>query len=230
MPMRLLVVEDNLSLVANIFGYFEQRGHVLDAAPDGITGLHLATHNEYDAIILDWRLPRMDGIGVLKALRERRRKRIPVILLTARDELQDKLDAFGAGADDYLTKPFALPELEARLTALVARGVEPAGRVLAIADLRLDLDSLEVVRGGHRLQLHPAGRKILEELLRVAPAVVARERLERVLWGDCPPFHDLLRSHLYELRRAVDGPLFDLKLIHTVVGVGYRIAAARDDG
>jgi len=220
--MRLLIVEDNRNLVANMFDYFEQRGHVLDAAPDGVTGLHLASSNEYDAIVLDWMLPRLDGIGVLRGLREHGGKGVPVIMLTARDGLPDKLNGFDAGADDYLTKPFALPELEVRLKALVARSGERTQRVLSVADLELNLDTLEVVRGGYRLQLYPASRKLLEALMRAAPALVTRERLERVLWGDMPPDNDLLRSHLYALRRVVDAP-FACKLIHTVSGTGYRL-------
>ena len=227
--MKLLVVEDNRSLVANVFDYFEQRGHVLDAAPDGVTGLHLATTNEYDAIVLDWMLPRLDGIGVLRGLRQHGGKRVPVIMLTARDGLPDKLNGFEAGSDDYLTKPFALPELEVRLKALIARSGDPARRVLTVADLELDLDTLEAVRGGQRLQLYPASRKLLEALMRAAPAVVTRERLERVLWGDMPPYNDLLRSHLYELRRAVDAR-FAVKLIHTVAGAGYRMHESAPSG
>lgn len=228
--MKLLVVEDNRSLVANLFDYFEQRGHVLDAAPDGITGLHLATSNEYDAMVLDWTLPRLDGIGVLHGLRKHDGKRMPVIMLTARDGLPDKLSGFDAGADDYLTKPFALPELEVRLRALIARSGERARRVLAVADLQLDLDTLVVTRDGRTLELYPASRKLLEALLRSMPAVATRERLRHVLWGDMRPDNDLLRSHIYELRRAIDAP-FAVRLIHTVPGVGYRIGptSARPD-
>ncbi|HTD29710.1 MAG TPA: response regulator transcription factor [Xanthomonadaceae bacterium] len=227
--MKLLIVEDNRNLVGNLFDYFEQRGHVLDAAPDGITGLHLALQNDYDAVVLDWTLPRLDGIGVLRGLRKSDVRHVPVLMLTAREGLPDKLSGFGAGADDYLTKPFALPELEVRLLALVARCGGHNQRVLVVADLKLDLDSLDVVRGGKRITVYPSGRKILELLMRSAPAIVKREQLERALWGDAPPDNDLLRSHLYDLRRAVDAP-FSVKLIHTVVGVGYRIAEIAERG
>ena len=119
--MRLLVIEDNRQLVANLFDYFESRGHVLDVAPDGVTGLHLAVSQPYDALILDWMLPRMEGPEVLRRLRADHGSEVPVIMLTARDELPDKIAGFRAGADDYLTKPFALPELEVRLEAVLAR-------------------------------------------------------------------------------------------------------------
>ncbi len=224
--MRLLIVEDNPQLVANVFEYFEARGHVMDAAPDGLTGLHLAAHNDYDAIILDWMLPRIDGPTLAQRLRLDVGKRTPIIMLTARDELSDKLSGFHAGADDYLTKPFALPELEVRLQALVARSqgnVQPQ-RVLQIEDLSMNLDTLEVLRAGASIKLYPACRKLLECLMRAAPAVVTRDRLEQAVWGDSPPDSDMLRTHLYELRRAVDAASAR-KLIHTVPRIGYRIGA-----
>jgi DNA-binding response OmpR family regulator len=220
--MRVLVVEDNRNLVANLFEYFEARGYTLDAAPDGPTGLHLALTQDYDALVLDWMLPRMDGREVLARLRDAGRQ-VPVLLLTARAELDDKVSGFRSGADDYLTKPFDLPELEVRLEALMARASGRGRRVLQVADLRYDLTTLEVTRGGRSLHLYPACRKLLELLMQASPAAVPRERLERGLWGDSPPDGDMLRSHVYELRRSVDGP-FAVKLIHTLPRVGYRLA------
>ncbi len=226
--MRLLVVEDNRNLVANLFDYFEARGYTLDAAPDGITGLHLATTQQYDAVVLDWMLPRMDGREVLRKLREEHTD-VPVIMLTARDELPDKIAGFRAGADDYLTKPFALPELEVRLEALLARASgRGRARVLEVQDLRLDLATLEASRAGKPLHLYPACRKLLEVLMQASPGAVTRERLEYALWGDSPPDGDMLRSHIYELRRSVDGP-FATKLIQTLPRVGYRIATDAKD-
>jgi DNA-binding response OmpR family regulator len=227
--MRLLVVEDNRNLVANLFDYFEARGHTLDAAPDGITGLHLATTQHYDAVVLDWMLPRMDGKEVLRKLREEHAADVPVIMLTARDELPDKIAGFRAGADDYLTKPFALPELEVRLEALLSRSKgRGRARVLEVQDLRLDLATLEVSRGGKPLHLYPACRKLLEVLMQASPGAVTRERLEYALWGDSPPDGDMLRSHIYELRRSVDGP-FPVKLIQTLPRIGYRLATHTED-
>jgi len=223
--MRLLVIEDNRSLVANLFEYFEVRGHTLDAAPDGATGLHLATSHLYDAVVLDWKLPRMDGPEVLRRLREEHASVVPVIMLSARDELPDKIAGFRAGADDYLTKPFALPELEVRLDALMARAHGRQRRkVLEVHDLRLDLATLEATRAGQPLHLYPACRKLLETLMQASPTIVMRQQLEYALWGDDPPDADLLRSHIYELRRRVDGP-FPIKLIQTLPRTGYRLAA-----
>ncbi|MDE2623628.1 MAG: response regulator transcription factor [Betaproteobacteria bacterium] len=222
--MKLLIVEDNLRLVANLFDYFEARGHTLDAAPDGMTGLKLATDNTYDAIVLDWMLPRMDGAQLLQSLRQRVRKDVPVVMLTARERTDDKVEALRAGADDYLTKPFELAELEARLEAQVrrARGEVAAPR-MQVADLEYDPKTAEVTRAGQSIILQPACRRLLEELMRASPALVTRERLEEVLWGNDPPDHDLLRSQMHVLRRAIDGP-FALKLLHTVPRTGYRLA------
>ena len=222
--MRVLVIEDNRNLVANLFEYFEARGHVLDAAPDGVTGLHLASTQAHDVVVLDWMLPGLDGPEVLRRLREEHGRDTPVIMLTARDELPDKIVGFRAGADDYLTKPFALPELEVRLEALLARASGRVRRVLEVADLRLDLATLEATRAGRRLHLFPAGRKLLEVLMQASPAAVTRDRLEYALWGDDPPDGDMLRSHIYELRRSVDAP-FETRLIQTLPRVGYRLAA-----
>ncbi|MEL3952160.1 MULTISPECIES: response regulator transcription factor [Stenotrophomonas] len=228
--MRLLVIEDNRQLVANLFDYFESRGHVLDVAPDGVTGLHLAVSQPYDALILDWMLPRMEGPEVLRRLRADHGSEVPVIMLTARDELPDKIAGFRAGADDYLTKPFALPELEVRLEALMvrAKGRNPR-KVLEVADLKLDLATLEAQRDGKPLHLYPACRKLLEVLMRASPGAVTRQQLEFALWGDELPDGDLLRSHVYELRRSVDGP-FQQKLIHTLPRVGYRLGVSAAGG
>lgn len=227
--MRLLVVEDNRDLLANLFDYFEARGHVLDAAPDGITGLHLAVTQPYDAIILDWMLPRLEGPELLRKLRTEQGLQTPVIMLTARNELTDKIAGFRAGADDYLTKPFELAELEIRLEAVLARcrGREATAN-LRVHDLHIDRQTMQVSRAGNVIHLYPACRKLLEVLMQASPAAVSRQQLEFALWGDEPPDSDMLRSHIYELRRAVDGP-FAEKLIHTLPRIGYRLAASGDD-
>ena len=222
--MRILVIEDNANLVTNLFEYFEVLGHSLDVAPDGVTGLHLAVTQTFDVIVLDWMLPRMDGRELLRSLRAAG-IHTPVLMLTARDELPDKIAGFRAGADDYRTKPFDLPELEVRLEALVARASGRGGaRVLQVADLRLDLGTLEATRSGRSLHLYPACRKLLAVLMQASPNAVTRDRLEYALWGDSPPDGDMLRSHIYELRRSVDGD-FPQKLIQTLPRVGYRLAA-----
>lgn len=222
--MRLLVIEDNRNLVANLFDYFEARGHTLDAAPDGVTGLHLATTQAYDALVLDWMLPRLEGPEVLRRLREEHDSSLPVIMLTARDELPDKIAGFRAGADDYLTKPFAIQELEARLRALIRRERRQVGaEVLKVADLVLDPVSMRATRGGTELMLSPIGLRLLTILMRESPRVVTRQEIEREIWGNGLPDSDTLRSHLYNLRKVIDKP-FDKPLLHTVQSAGYRIA------
>lgn len=222
--MRLLVVEDNRSLTANLFEYFEARGHVLDAAPDGITGLHLAVSHPYDVVVLDWMLPRLDGPGLLRRLRNEHGSGVPVIMLTARDELPDKIVGFRAGADDYLTKPFALPELEVRLEALLARARGRSRRnVLEVHDLRLDLDTLEATRAGQQ-----------------RPRAVARQPLELALQADLQVHDEAAIAHVpavvrVEHRAAAGGD----HLVRTLQQVGERgrfaraeagFALAREDG
>lgn len=221
--MRILLIERDLKDAAQILDYFESRGHQLDVVADGLAGLHLAATNLYDAVVLDWLLPRMEGLEVLKRMRLDHGVPVPVLMLTAKDDLSDKITAFRSGVDDYVTKPFDLTELEVRLEALVTR---TEGRVtrrqLMVGDLTLDLRTLEATRAGRRLHLYPACRKLLEALMRASPAAVTRQQLESRLWGDNPPDDDLLRSQMSSLRRALDGP-FDEKMIQTLPRFGYRL-------
>lgn len=221
--MRILLIEDHQDLAANVGEYFAQRGHVIDYAADGLSGLHLAATNPYDALVLDVSLPGLDGLALCRKLRTEARSPVPVLMLTARDTERDLLTGFDAGADDYLTKPFSLPVLEARLKALTRRGTPPAD-VLRVADLAFDLRSLVVKRGPRRLELAPAGLKLLEALMRASPGVVSRAAAERALWGDDPPDSDAaLRGHVHALRAAIDVTPAP-KLVHTVHGLGYRLA------
>ncbi len=221
--MRILVVEDNRDIAANLGDYLEERGHTVDYAADGITGLHLAVVHAFDAIVLDLNLPGMDGLEVCRKLRQDGRKQTPVLMLTARDSLDNKLAGFDSGADDYLIKPFALQEVEARLTVLARRGKAAQPRVLVVSDLEYNLDTLEVRRGGKLLQLNPTALKILQSLMEASPAVVPRQDLETRVWGEELPDSDSLRVHIHGLRAAVDKP-FDTALIQTRHGIGYRIA------
>jgi DNA-binding response OmpR family regulator len=222
--MHVLIIEDNADLAANIYDSLEAEGHVPDAAGDGITGLHLAVTGEYDVIVLDLMLPGLDGLSLCQKLREQNDAATPILMLTAKDTLDDKLRGFDAGADDYLIKPFAFQELEARLLALTRRhGRERARRPMRVGDLSFNPDTLEVQRGGRRLEPTPTGLKILELLIRNAPNVVSRKSLERALWGDDPPDSDALRAHIHMLRTTVDRP-FDRPLIHTLHGIGFRLA------
>jgi DNA-binding response OmpR family regulator len=225
--LRILIVEDNIDIAENIADYFELQGHVTDFALDGIGGLHLALTQEYDAIILDVMLPGMDGIAFCRKLRKEGKKATPVLMLTARDTLDDKLEGFEAGADDYLVKPFELEELSARIQALVRRSDHAEERLLRIGDLELDLGKMQVQRAGRRIELNRACLKILTMLMQASPNVVSRQEIEHALWGDMPPGSDALRSHIYTLRRAIDKP-FKFALLETVHGVGYRLVVPNE--
>ena len=221
--MRILVIEDNQDIAANLGDYLEDRGHTVDFAADGVTGLHLAVVHDFDAIVLDLNLPGMDGLEVCRKLRNDARKQTPVLMLTARDSLDNKLAGFDSGADDYLVKPFALQELHVRLRALYKRSRRNGDNLLAVADLTLNRSTLQVHRAGRRVEINPAGMKLLRRLMEESPSVVDRDELETLLWADERPDGDALRSHMYKLRQAIDRP-FDRPLIHTVHRIGYRIA------
>jgi DNA-binding response OmpR family regulator len=224
MNKQVLVIDDNARLVANLFGYLEPRGYVLDVARDGASGLNLAASGNYRAIVLEWMLPKMDGATVVRKLRQGGTT-VPVLVLSARDEIDDKVTAFRAGADDFLTKPFALAELEVRLESLMTRALGRHGTVLRVGDLQFDVATRRARRGAVEVHLYSAIANLLETLMKASPSVVARHALESIVWGESVPDHDLLRAHMYELRKRVDRPFSD-KFIHTVPKLGYRIAAS----
>mgnify|MGYP000666337686 CR=1 FL=1 len=222
-PIRALIVEDNRDISANIAAYLERHGYILDFAYDGISALHLASVHRYDVIVLDLMLPGMDGLRFCQKLRTEADVDTPVLMLTARDTLDDKLKGFEAGADDYLVKPFALQELHARLQALYKRRQGKADTLLTVGNLTMNRSTRQVQRAGRRVDLSPAGMRLLQRLMEAAPSVVSRDELETLLWADERPDGDALRSHLYKLRQAIDRP-FDRPLIHTVHRIGYRLA------
>lgn len=221
--MYLLLIEDNPDLVENLNEFFEDHGHTVDIAYNGLTGLNFALENAYDVIVLDLMLPAMDGLEVCARLR-REGRTTPVLMLTARDTLANKLEGFNSGADDYLVKPFDLPELEVRLKALArrARG-DVAQQSLVVEDLQFDPKTLRVTRAGRRIELAPIPIKILRLLMQRSPAVVSRELIEREIWGNDLPDSDTLRAHIHVLRSAIDRG-FDVPLVHTVRGMGYQLA------
>ena len=220
---RVLVIEDNKDIAEMLYDFFERRDYEMDYASDGLMGFNLASSNEYDIILLDLMLPQMDGLEVCRKLREESRVSTPILMLTARDTLEDKVDGLDSGADDYLVKPFEILELEARIKALMRRkGGISQQEILQVADLELDTGTLEVTRAGTSISLSPIGLKILMVLMREAPKVVSRNALEHEIWGDILPDSDTLRSHMYNLRKQVDKS-FDTALLHTVQSRGYRI-------
>ncbi len=224
--MRLLIIEDNRDLAASLAEFMADRGHATDVAGDGLTGLHLATINDYDAIVLDLMLPGMDGVTLCQRLRQEARKTTPVLILTARDALEDKIAGLEAGADDYVVKPFALREVEARLRALVRRAQSHGLQArLQVQDLVFDTATLRINRGSRAIQLPPIPMKLLETLMRQSPRVVSRSELEHAVWGDTPPDSDALRAHMHVLRCAIEAE-GEPPLLRTVRGVGYQIAPA----
>jgi len=223
----VLLVEDHQELAETTLDFLEGAGFETDYAADGLSALQLATSNLYDAIVLDVMLPGLDGFGVCQRLRREQGSEVPILMLTARDQLEDKLEGFQMGADDYLVKPFDMPELAARLIAMIRRQRgELAASKLQVADLMLDAGTFEVVRANQVIQLSPTCFRILKILMRESPRLVTRESLEQELWGDTPPDSDTLRSHLYKLRQAIDKP-FATPLLHTVPGQGFKLAQLR---
>lgn len=228
--MRLLLVEDQPDLAANVADHLSGLGHSVQLCADGETALSAARMGRFDMVVLDVMLPRLDGLAVCRALRQDGLGELPILMLTARDSVADRVAGLDAGADDYLVKPFALAELDARVRALLRR-VQPAPSatpdVLQVADLRFDPGTLVAERAGQVLRLNPSTRRILHILLQNTHRVVTRQELEVALWGDAPPAGDVLRAHMYALRAAVDKP-FDQKLLHTVHGEGYRLAVLEE--
>ncbi len=220
--MKVLIVEDNQDIAASIYDYLEGLGYTIDAASDGVTGLHLAVTNDYDVIILDLGLPGIDGTDLCRRLRQDAKRSVSVLMLTARDSLENKLDGFKSGADDYLVKPFSLKELAARVKVLSERISRTPTSQFLIGDLSLDMDTHEVYRAGKHIDLNPTLFRLLTVLMQNSHRVIKREELEYAVWQDDPPDSGALRTHLSNLRQVIDKP-FDQPLIHTVRGFGYKL-------
>ena len=224
--MRVLIIEDDLDIATNLYEFLEGRGCVVDMARDGVSGMHLAVSGEFDAIVLDLGLPGMDGLRLCRKLRSEARLDVPVLILTARDVLDDKLTAFDCGADDYLVKPFALREVEARLKALVARRRgRVVNRKLVHGAIAFDPGNMAVSVDGRPVHLSRKCLRLLEMMMSAPNRVYSRAELEQELWGDEHPQSDSLRSHMHLLRRALTDAS-GLSPIETVHGVGYRFSAA----
>lgn len=216
--MRVLVVEDNLDLQANIADYFESEMDI-DFAYSGDQGLELATSSYYDVIILDLNLPGRDGLDVCRSYRKAARQQAAIIMLTARDTIDDKEAGFEAGADDYLVKPFSLRELHMRLMALSRRPPAVASTTLAAPGFSLDRTRNEVSAPGGTVRLHEKTARMLELLIENAPHPVSGDQITYALWKDDPPDSGALRTHVYHLRRSLDE-----------IGLGHRIETVRGRG
>ena len=221
-PLQILLVEDQLSIAQNIADYLEQKGHILDFADRGQQGLSMALETYYDLIILDLNLPTMDGLQVCEHIRQQADRHIPIIMLTARDSIDDKVDGFTVGADDYLTKPFSLQELEVRCLALSKRHLLNTRDKMTLGPLVFDRKRKQISRENRVLELSTMGYKILTILAEAHPQVVSRSELSHKLWGDEPTESDAMRSHIYQLRAVLDKP-FDTPVLKTVFGVGFAL-------
>lgn len=223
--MRFLVVEDDPALADALRRGLSQEGHIVDVVHDGVSGLELAQSELADALVLDYMLPGMDGMTLVRRLREDG-IHTPVLMLTARDALSDRLSGFDAGADDYLTKPFAFQELIARLRSLTRRGQTPiADERLTVGDLVMDTRAREVTRAGTVIDLTPREYALLEYLMRHPGQALSRTMiLDRVWEYGFDSFANVVDSTILRLRKAVDDG-YDQQLIQTVRGVGYRIKA-----
>ncbi len=222
--MKVLLVEDNNDLALNVTEYLERKGYVVDYAADGLTALNLATQNKFDAIILDIMLPGMDGYRVCENIREKVDYDPAVIMLTAKGMEQDKLQGFDVGADDYLVKPFSLPELDARLQALNrrAKGQVKSNKKLVVKDLEYNPASMNLTRAGQKLRLKPVPLKILVMLMQNAFRVVTKDELEHAIWDGEPPDSEVLRSHIYTIRTELNKNNQG-NILYTIRGVGYRL-------
>ena len=221
--MKLLIIEDNQQILDNIIEFLGTSGYAVDSANDGITGLHLAVTGQYDLIVLDLLLPGIDGISLCKRLRSDSQVYTPVIMLTARDSLDDKMTGFEAGADDYLVKPFSLIELKARINAVLKRSSHMNNATeLRFGELFFNINTLEVTRAGQVIKLSPTGLKLLECLMRAAPNVVRRQQLEEAVWDNHPCDSDALRTHIHLVRSTLDKP-FSSPMLETVHRIGYRL-------
>jgi DNA-binding response OmpR family regulator len=220
--MRILLIEDDQEAARLLAKGLREEGWVVDTAHSGESGDEMASVNTYDAIVLDWLLPDRDGIAVCRDLRSGGLQ-APILMLTARDAVEDRVLGLNAGADDYLTKPFAFAELLARLHALLRRSELTRPVLLTVEDLTLDPLSHQVTRGGVPLSLTPKEYAILETLMRRAGEVVSRVHLGEHVWeADRDSLTNLVDVHVSHLRRKVDRGAM-LPLIHTVWGHGYRV-------
>lgn len=226
--LHILIVEDQEAIAENIAAFMEPKGHVLDFAYQGDHGLELALENTYDVIVLDLMLPRMDGLEVCREIRKKSTRHVPILMLTARDTMADKIKGFEEGADDYLTKPFVLEELEMRCLAMSRRHRLNVDHTITLGPLVIDRQRQSVRRDSKVVELKQVGYKIVEVLAEAYPQVVTRSELTQKIWGDEPTESDALRSHIYQVRAALDKP-FKEPLLKTVHGVGFTLAVEQTE-
>lgn len=219
--MHILIIEDDLAIAANLYDFLESRGHSVDAAVNGMAGLHLAVTQRFDVILLDLGLPGMNGITLCRKLRQESQIDTPILMLTARDTLEDKLIGFEQGADDYMVKPFALKEVEARLLAMHKRHAgKVATRILEVGGLFFDPKTVSIRFENKNVKLPPKCIRLLALMMSEPGRVFSREELEQEAWEEAQETSDTLRSHMHILRRALT-KAGGYDPIETVHGLGY---------
>lgn len=221
MSVAILVVDDNRDILENIRDYFALRDRRVETATTGPEALDRIRREHFDLIVLDLGLPGLDGLMLCKMIRSEGFT-APVIMLTARDSIDDRVEGLNCGADDYVVKPFSLRELAARVEAHLRRAGRGEAGVLRVGELTMNLSTMRVERSGVEIRLNPSCFKLLRELMMKSPAVVDRARLEQVLWNGSAPGSDALRSTLYLLRRQLDKP-FEHAMLKTHVGLGWSV-------
>ena len=227
--MRLLLVEDEAPIAIRIQESLEEARYTIDWADDGFEALELTREREYAAIILDLMLPGIDGWEVCETLR-RRRDPTPILMLSARGSLEDRIRGFEIGADDYLPKPFALPELRVRVRALIRRSAVHRTRLIRIDDLEIDTEARRVSRSGQEISLTSREYTLLEALARNEGRVLSREYVQERVWNDDESYSNTIAVRIRQLRQKVDNG-YAIRLIHTVYGQGYvlRAPASEED-
>lgn len=226
--LTVLLVEDTLAIATEVCDYLEEQGVQVDFAATGRHGLQLAQEQNYDVVILDVMLPDMTGIQVCESIKLTCDPIPPVLLLTARDSISDKSEGFAAGADDYLTKPFELQELYLRCQALARRQQLHQAQTVKIGELEVNERQQLAQREGQVLKLSNTDFAILLLLVRAFPNAVSRQQVISKVWGDDMPDSDVLRSHIYTLRQALDKP-FATPMLTTLHGVGFRLQTTESE-
>jgi len=221
--MKILIVEDEHLIANAIKKGLEQEHYTVDLAFDGETGFDLASSGDYDLILLDLMLPKMDGLEVCRQLREQQIQ-TPILMLTAKSQIEDKIKGFNSGADDYLTKPFAFEELLARVRALVRRPQKSASEIITVGDLSLNLSTYEVIRQGKNITLSSKEYSLLECLMRHANKILNKDQLIQHVWSyESDILPNTVEVYIRNLRQKIDEP-FKTKLIKTIRGFGYKIS------
>lgn len=225
--MKVLLIEDNMLLAKQVAEYLETHGCIVDHTIKGRQGIRLATSETFDVVIVDLMLPDVDGFDVAEAIKNRATVNLPILMLTARDAIEDKAKGFASGADDYLTKPFALQELLLRCQSLSRRQELFRSKTLTLGDLELNTASRVVTRGERSIQLGQIPFTLLQLLMEAFPQPVTRAHMIHTVWQDEPPDTDALKSHIYQLRQALNKGS-EHNMLHTVTNLGYRLSLPDD--